>query len=158
MAPLRWLLTAMLAALFLEGPALAATDGCLEFKSPSKRLKCLVDESKAAGLVDVCFEALNNEVRWMCVARFAEFRHDETVCDTVSSPDDIPPYASVDNCRTHLAITFDKVELCDKIYNGTLADTCYYGVVEYAGGAAEICDKIHMPELKDLCVASIAKR
>lgn len=137
------------------GPAAAdQADQCLEQEQVVERLLCLVDAAKRAGDVEVCQRAEHEGVRWQCVAIFAEYRRDASLCRTI--PRGNQDYRELfDVCLSDVAEARGEPELCGEIGTDGLRDSCYLKLVR-AGASAVLCARIRDPGLKSACAGEPA--
>ncbi len=136
------------------GSGVAAADpvpACLAEKFPTKRLRCLSAAATAADDPKLCLAAEAPGVRWMCVARVAEAAGAVAHCSVLPEKAPAAPRGlSRELCRVHLAIAWQRPDLCAGLATPNLEDACYLQMVE-AGADAALCGRIANQTLKSAC-------
>ncbi len=147
-------IAALMLAILSAGPAAAAeapAAACLAEKIPTNQLRCLSAAAMAAGDPKLCLAAEEMGVRWMCVARVAEAAGEVAHCSVL--PEQEPAAAKGlgrELCRVHLAIAWQRPDLCAGLATPNLEDACYLQMVE-AGADAALCRRIETATLKSVC-------
>ena len=145
--------TAVLAFLSVSSGSLAAgpeVQACLAQAWPAEQIACLGGEAIASDDPEVCLEAELPGVRWPCVAIYADYVGDPSLCGILPASEDVPASVSQDLCRVQLAVTRRDPSLCEGLETPNLADGCFYQLVE-TGGDSALCERIANPEVKTVC-------
>ena len=146
-------IAALMPAILSAGPAAAAEAPatCLAEKFPTNQLRCLSAAAMAADDPRLCLAAEDMGVRWMCVARVAEAARAVAHCAALPENEPAAPRGlSRELCRVHLAIAWQRPDLCAGLATANLADACYLQMVE-AGADAALCGRIANQTLKSAC-------
>ena len=143
----------LMLAILAAGSAAAAEApaACLAEKFPTNQLRCLSAAATAAGDPRLCLAAENAGVRWMCVANYAEAAGDAARCGVLPEAEAAGPRGlSRELCRVHLAIAWQRPDLCAGLATANLEDARYLQMVE-AGADAALCGRIANQVLKSAC-------
>ncbi len=136
------------------GSGAAAADpvaACRAGKFPTNQLRCLSAAATAADDAKLCLAAEAPGLRWMCVAWVAEAAGAVAHCSVL--PEQEPAAAKGlgrELCRVHLAIAWQRPDLCAGLATPNLEDACYLQMVE-AGADAALCGRIANQTLKSAC-------
>jgi hypothetical protein len=148
-----WIAAALALAALAARPAVAAesVEACLASKVPTNQLNCLSRAALAADDPTLCLAAEDAGARWMCVATYAQAAGDAARCRVLPEAEAAGPQGvSRDLCRVHLAIAWQRPELCAGLATPNLGDACYLQMVE-AGADRALCARIENAIIKSAC-------